>query len=176
MKYFVNVGGRELTVELDGDRATVEGVACIASLRALPGTPLRLLTVDGRPRVLAVQALGRGRWAMSSAGERSEVEVLDERARHIRSLAAAPDRVPGGGLLKAPMPGLVVRLEVEPGQAVAAGAGILVLEAMKMENELRAPAGARVKAVLVRPGQAVEKGQILVEFEAAVRGKPLANG
>jgi pyruvate carboxylase subunit B len=66
------------------------------------------------------------------------------------------------------MPGLVVRLEVEPGQAVVAGAGVLVLEAMKMENELRAPAGARVKAVLVRPGQAVEKGQVLVEFEGVM--------
>jgi pyruvate carboxylase subunit B len=64
------------------------------------------------------------------------------------------------------MPGLVVRLEVEPGQTVAPGGGVLVLEAMKMENELRSPAGGRVRAVLVRAGQAVEKGQTLVEFEA----------
>jgi biotin carboxyl carrier protein len=168
MKYFVNVGGREVTVEVDGDRATVGSVTCVASLRRLPGTPLRLLMVDGRPRVVVVEALGRGRWAFGSAGERREAEVLDERARHIRSVTAAPDRSPGGRLLKAPMPGLVVRLEVEPGQAVAAGAGVLVLEAMKMENELRAPAGARVKAVLVRPGQAVEKGQVLVEFEGVM--------
>jgi biotin carboxyl carrier protein len=55
---------------------------------------------------------------------------------------------------------------VEPGQPVAAGAGAVVLEAMKMENELRATAGAVISAVLVEPGQAVEKGQILVEFQS----------
>jgi biotin carboxyl carrier protein len=65
------------------------------------------------------------------------------------------------------MPGLVVRLEVEPGQTLPPGAGVLVLEAMKMENEIRSPGGGRVKAVLVRPGQAVEKGQVLVEFEGS---------
>jgi len=68
--------------------------------------------------------------------------------------------------LKAPMPGLVVRIQVEPGQTVAPGGALLVLEAMKMENELRAAAGGLVRAVLVGPGQAVEKGQALVELEA----------
>ncbi len=152
-------------VEVDGDRVTVDDAACVASLRALLGTPLRLLTVDGRPRVLAVGALGKGVWTLGATGERCEAEVVDERTRHIRSLAVVPDRAPAGGQLKAPMPGLVIRLEVEPGQTVAPGGGVLVLEAMKMENELRSPAGGRVRAVLVRPGQAVEKGQVLVEFE-----------
>jgi biotin carboxyl carrier protein len=168
MKYFVSVRGRQVTVEVDGDRVTVDGAACTASLRALPGTPLRLLTVDGRPRVLAVEALGKGVWGLGSTGERCEAEVVDERTRHIRSLAVAPDRPPAGAQLKAPMPGLVVRLEVEPGQTVPPGGGVLVLEAMKMENELRSPAGGRVRTVLVRPGQAVEKGQVLVEFEGIV--------
>jgi pyruvate carboxylase subunit B len=69
-------------------------------------------------------------------------------------------------MLKAPMPGLVLRVQVTPGQAVAAGAGLVVLEAMKMENELKAPASAVVRAVRVQPGEAVEKGQVLIEFEA----------
>jgi biotin carboxyl carrier protein len=63
------------------------------------------------------------------------------------------------------MPGLVVRVQVEAGQSVAAGAGVVVLEAMKMENELRAGAAAVVRMVRVRPGEAVEKGQVLVEFD-----------
>jgi pyruvate carboxylase subunit B len=62
------------------------------------------------------------------------------------------------------MPGLVVKVLAEPGQEVAAGAGLVVLEAMKMENELKAPAAVKVLAVLAQPGQAVEKGQVLVEF------------
>ena len=65
------------------------------------------------------------------------------------------------------MPGLVVRVQVEAGQSVAAGAGVVVLEAMKMENELRAATAGTVRTVRVRAGEAVEKGQVLVEFEAA---------
>ena len=64
------------------------------------------------------------------------------------------------------MPGLVVRVLAEAGQVVTAGQGMLVLEAMKMENELKASGSATVKAVHVTPGQAVEKGQVLVEFVA----------
>jgi pyruvate carboxylase subunit B len=64
------------------------------------------------------------------------------------------------------MPGLVLRVQVAPGQAVAAGSGLVVLEAMKMENELKAVGPAMVKAVWVQPGEAVEKGQVLLEFES----------
>ena len=62
------------------------------------------------------------------------------------------------------MPGLVVRVQVEAGQDVAPGTPVIVLEAMKMENQLKAAAPARVSAVKVQPGQAVEKGQVLLEF------------
>ncbi|MBU6366822.1 MAG: acetyl-CoA carboxylase biotin carboxyl carrier protein subunit [Gemmatimonadetes bacterium] len=66
------------------------------------------------------------------------------------------------------MPGLVVRVLAAPGDQVAAGAPLLVMEAMKMENELRAPAAGVVRAVHAAPGQAVEKGAVLVELAAEV--------
>jgi biotin carboxyl carrier protein len=91
--------------------------------------------------------------------------VVDERTRHIRSLTGGADRQRRPGALRAPMPGLVVRVLVEPGQAVSGGGGVVVLEAMKMENELKATADGTVKAVRVRPGEPVEKGQVLVELE-----------
>jgi biotin carboxyl carrier protein len=62
------------------------------------------------------------------------------------------------------MPGLVVRIPVAEGQKIAAGASLLVLEAMKMENELRASGEGTVKTIRVRAGQAVEKGEVLIEF------------
>jgi pyruvate carboxylase subunit B len=65
------------------------------------------------------------------------------------------------------MPGLVVRVLVEAGQMVVAGGGLVVLEAMKMENELRAAGPGIVRAVHVRAGGTVEKGQMLVELEPA---------
>jgi pyruvate carboxylase subunit B len=64
------------------------------------------------------------------------------------------------------MPGLVVRVEVAVGQQVEAGAGLVVVEAMKMENELRAPRAGVVAAVLVTVGQAVDKGAPLVTVES----------
>lgn len=68
--------------------------------------------------------------------------------------------------LKAPMPGLVLSVETEAGQDVKKGQPLLVLEAMKMENVLKAESDATVKSINVEKSQAVEKGQVLIEFEA----------
>jgi biotin carboxyl carrier protein len=165
VKYIVSLQQREIEVEVTGDHVTVDGRAIAASLSSASETPMRQLLIDGRSEALALESGGPGRWAIVRRGERVDLEVLDERARHIRSLTGAAERAPGPAALKAPMPGLVVRLHVETGQTVAAGAGVVVLEAMKMENELRAPAPGVVSAVRVRAGEAVEKGQVLVEFE-----------
>ncbi|HET7598665.1 MAG TPA: acetyl-CoA carboxylase biotin carboxyl carrier protein subunit [Gemmatimonadales bacterium] len=167
MKYYVDVGGREIAVEVDGGRVTVDGKTYAADLRPVPGTPLCQLVLDDRPATLALKPLGGGRWMAGAAGERRELEVVDERTRYIRSLTAGPARAAGGGLLKAPMPGLVVRVQVEVGQRVEPGSGVLVLEAMKMENELRATGAGVVRAIRVRAGQTVEKGQVLAELEPA---------
>lgn len=164
MKYFVAVGGREFTVELNGERVIVDGHACEAALRPRAGTPLRQLSIDGRPTDVALRPLGRGRWLAGLDGEQVELEVVDERTRHLRSLTAVA-RAATGGVIRAPMPGLVARVLVEPGSPVAAGAGVLVLEAMKMENELRTTAAGVVAAIRVSAGETVEKGQVLVELE-----------
>ena len=163
MKYFVSVGGRETEVEVDGDRVTVAGRTMTAVLESLPGTPLVVLTLDGRPATLPLERQGRGRWVISIHGERHDVEVVDERTRHIRSLAGSGAAVVSGGIIKAPMPGLVVRVQVEVGQRIAAGAPVAVLEAMKMENQLKAPGAGVVRAIHVRPGDAVEKGKGLID-------------
>lgn len=166
MKYFVTLEGREYQVTVDGDRVTVNDRQYIAHLTAIEGTPLRHLVIGERSFTLPFQGEGGGRWTMGFQGETWAADVVDERTRHIRSLTGPGEDRKGGGQLKAPMPGLVVRVDVEAGQAVAAGASVVVLEAMKMQNELRAPTQAKVVAVRVQPGQAVEKGQVLVEFEA----------
>jgi pyruvate carboxylase subunit B len=104
---------------------------------------------------------------LRQGGEAVEVEVMDERTAHIRSLVGTGKGHSAGGPLRAPMPGLVTKVLVEPGVMVTAGQGLLVLEAMKMENELKAPAAGVVLAVRVSAGQAVEKGLPLVELGPA---------
>lgn len=172
MRYYVTIRGREHLVEVDGDRITVDGAAVEASTAPVEGTPVRQVLLGGASWMLLVEPAGRGRWDLGWRGDRWEVEVVDERTRHIRSLTGTGQARAGGGVLKAPMPGLVVRVLVEPGQRVQEGQGVAVLEAMKMENELKAKAAGIVQAVLVTPGQAVEKGQGLVELGVEEGGAP----
>lgn len=167
MKYIVEVAGQRLTVELDGPDVIVDGERLSAALETIEGTPVRLLRVgDGVHRVIARRAGARGDYSVALDGWQLPVTALDERTRAIRDAAAATAAAAGPAPLVAPMPGLVVRVQVEVGAEVAAGQGLVVVEAMKMENELRAAGPGRVTAVHAVAGTAVDKGTILVELEA----------
>ena len=163
MKYFVTLDGASHEITVDGHTVLVNGVSAGARIEMVHGTPVCHLVLDGRSYSFAVAASGsRGKWTLIDRGEPVDVEVLDERTRHIQSLVGAGKTQAGGGAVKAPMPGLVVKVLVEPGSSVAAGQGLVVLEAMKMENEIKATAAGVVESIAVRPGQAVEKGAPLV--------------
>jgi len=168
MKYIVEIAGRRIEVTVDGDQVSVDGgPAEHARLRDVEGTPVRLVTIgDAVHRVTARRDGHRGTYLLRIDGRRYPVEALDERTRAIRDLSAAAAGPAGPQPVRAPMPGLMVRIDVKPGDQVQAGQGVAAMEAMKMENELRAPAAGRVKAVHVSVGQAVEKGALLVEFES----------
>ena len=170
MKYFVRIGASPKIVEVDVDGAhvLVNGQPHQAHVAPVPGTPLYHLLLSGQSWTVAAQALtgvgdgGGPRWALGAVGERVEVEAVDERTRGIQALTSRREGRPGGGVVRAPMPGLVVRLEVREGQRVAQGAPLIVVEAMKMENELRAPREGRVATIHVKRGAAVERGAILI--------------
>ena len=98
-------------------------------------------------------------------GQPFRVEIQDERERRLRAAAGKGELKAGRRAVAAPMPGKVVRLLVRPGDAVRAGDGIVVVEAMKMENELKAPAAGMVKEVRVEEGKAVSGGDVLVVIE-----------
>lgn len=167
MKYIVDVAGRRLVVEMDGAHVVVDGHRVPATLESIEGTPVRLLRIgDAVHRVLAKRDGVRGSYALDVDGWQFHAEAYDERTRAIRDLAAASRAASGPSPLLAPMPGLVVRVLVAEGDEVAAGQGLVVVEAMKMENELRAAVAARVTAVRAIAGTAVEKGAVLVELAA----------
>ena len=166
MKYVVTVNGAKLDVILDAGTAEVEGASAPARIVDLEGTPDKLVTIgDEVHRVVVRRGDARGRYILSIDGHRYDVEALDERTHAIRELSGASAAPSGPAPLKAPMPGLVVRVSVAVGDTVAAGQGLVAIEAMKMENELRCIAGGRVRAVHAVVGQAVEKGALLVEIE-----------
>ena len=166
MKYVVKVGDVDVDVDLEGDVVTVDGVASVARVSDVEGTPVRMVTIgDEVHRVVARTGSTRGRFTLWLDGFRYEVEALDERTRAIRELSGAGKEASGPAPLLAPMPGMIVRVAVQVGDTVEPGQSLVVMEAMKMENELRATSAGTVKAVLAQPGTAVEKGAVLLELE-----------
>jgi biotin carboxyl carrier protein len=171
MRYFVTIGRREFEVELRDREMLINGEAVTAELQHVAGTLLRRLSLNGASyRVIAATGDARGAWHLQLNGERVEASVVDERTRAIRAMTARSSGPSGPKPVKAPMPGMVVRVEVEAGQRVNAGQGVVIIEAMKMENELKADAPGVVSKVLVTPGTAVEKGAVLVEFAVEQNG------
>jgi len=133
-------------------------VVLTATLSRVPGTPLRQLLVDGRSVALRWIRL-TGPLGPHPAGERWKRKWWTSGPGTSAALTGGGEGARGPGVLRAPMPGLVVRVLVQAGQVGGAGAGLVVLEAMKMENELKAAAAGTVRGVRVRPGEAVEKGR-----------------
>jgi biotin carboxyl carrier protein len=170
---------RKIQVTLDGQEYAVE-------LRAVAGDRTRFVAVvDGEElEVYVPQAASDGdagvvewmvvnrrpyelvlsdqlHWLQSGGGMHElEVRWADGAGGNGR---AAPRPAGGDGRVKAPIPGLITRLLVEAGTQVEAGAPLLVLEAMKMENEIRAPRPGVVTLVNVKPGQTVMLGEVMVE-------------
>lgn len=135
--------------------ATIGGQALpIVFARPEGDEPVEWMLVEGRSyEVVADPQL---RWLRTARGQH-RVELHD--------LATTGVRLAGGdGRVKAPIPGTIARVLIEPGQVVAAGQPLLVLEAMKMENEIRAPRSGHVERVNVVVGQGVPLGMVLAEL------------
>lgn len=163
MKYAVLVDGisRALELERQGNgslRVHLDGKVFDAdAVEIVPGT--FSILIGGR--VFEAQVLpGKGSLSIRCAGRDFAVEVRDPRAwRGSRSGAL---EAAGRQQIVAPMPGKVVRVLVAAGDAVEAGQGLLVVEAMKMQNEIRAPKSGTIERVFVGEGQAVSAGEPLV--------------
>jgi pyruvate carboxylase subunit B len=164
MIYHVAIGDHTFEVMLSPDGVEVDGVVVDVDLAGIQGTSVRSLLMDGDSHRLLVRREGKGHWDLHVQGRRLQAEVLDERTRAIREITSVASGPVGPTPVRAPMPGLVVRVDVAVDDIVTAGQGVAIVEAMKMENELTADVDARVIAVLVAQGDAVERDQVLVEF------------
>lgn len=98
-------------------------------------------------------------------GHRFKVQISDYYERLIQQMGLNVASVQKQNIIKAPMPGLVLQINVTEGQTVQKGDTLLILEAMKMENVIKATNEAVIKSVKVQKGAAVEKGQIMLEME-----------
>ncbi len=160
MRYEVDAGGRRIRLEIGADgRTLVEGrVVAVEARETIRGRQWSI-AIDGRSH--EVTRLGGDRWRVGAR----ETTVV---ARDERALAAAGARTAAGKghhEVRAPMPGLLKAVHVSEGDVVERGAALATLEAMKMENELRAPAAGRVRRVAAA-GTKVESGALIAVLSA----------
>lgn len=167
MAYIARSGGRDHRLDVRQDKAGLEvrldGREFRADLLQVePG--LYSLLIGGRSFEIDVLEMEDALMVLVD-GQPFRVEIQDEQQQRLRSAAGRGEVTAGKRVVTAPMPGRVVKLLVRPGDAVRSGDGIIVVEAMKMENELKAPAAGTVKEVRVEEGKAVSGGDVLVVIE-----------
>jgi len=168
MKYYVEADGQHfeldfqeedgvLTVEIAGERITLD-------LSQVSQPSLYSLLIDNKSYDVLVEPHGENYDVLIGA-EMYHLKVQDEWARRLANIQRKAQVETGELAIKAPMPGAVVSVEVSVGDDVRKGQGLVILSAMKMENEIKSPRAGRVKSVEVQAGQTVEQGRTLVVIE-----------
>ncbi len=162
MNYITTIGEKQYEIEVvDRRHISVNGKVMEVDFESISGQPVYSLLIDGKSFEAFVNP-DEDQWQVLLLGRQYQVRVEDAREKRLR--AAAGGGAEGGGdfQLKAPMPGLVVAVPVEENQVVEKGQVLLVLESMKMQNELRSPRAGKVQRIKVKPGETVEQRQVLL--------------
>jgi len=164
MKYITTVENRDFIIEIvDEHHLIVDGKQYTVDFESVSGQPVYSLIADGKSHEAYVAA-GEDHWQVLLRGHLFPVTVVDEREKRLRSAAGGGVAETGEYNLKAPMPGLVVAIPVEEGQEVKKGQVLVILESMKMQNELKSPRDGRVQRIKAKAGESVEQKQTLLSL------------
>jgi biotin carboxyl carrier protein len=161
VKYIATVDSRDFTIDVDqAHEVVVDGATLPVNLKAIDGQLYSLLLGNRSHEVFVERS--QGIYYVLIAGDRYAVDVEDAHLKHVKVVGSQAHETHGTTVVLAPMPGLVMRVLVTPGEAVLEGQGVVILEAMKMENEIRAPRTGVVQTVHVVGGKAVNQGDALL--------------
>jgi biotin carboxyl carrier protein len=162
MKYTALVNDQTFTIEIGHDnRLTVNDEPYQIDFTQLPAGDVTSLLLNNRSLEAVVAPLGDS-WEVLIMGELYSVQVQDERTRRLTQARSTARHLDGDATITSPMPGIIVAVLVVEGDEVQKGDKLIILESMKMENELRAPCDGIVGRIHIAAGASVEKGQILV--------------
>lgn len=162
MKYITIVKDQEYTIEIiDRHHVLLNGEPLEVDFASVRGQPVFSLLVDGQSYEAYVYP-EENDWQVLLQGTLYPVQVEDERERRLRASLGGGPATSGEFHLKAPMPGLVVSVPVQLGQEVAKGDVLVILESMKMQNELKSPRDGKISRLRVQEGERVEQKQALV--------------
>jgi propionyl-CoA carboxylase alpha chain len=158
---------RRLEVARDGEAVTVRFADQPRTRRLVsdwaPGVPLWRGTIDGQAIAVQVRPIANG-FALGYRGVETRAYVYTEREAHYARLMPVKQKADTGKQVHCPMPGLVVSIAVAEGQEVKAGETVAVVEAMKMENVLRAEIDGTVKKIHAKPGDSLAVDAVILEF------------
>jgi len=162
MTYVASVGGEAFSIGLDNpEEIVVNNEHHAASMESAGGPSLYSLIVDNSSYEVHVEER-EGSYRVLLQGQVYDVQVEDEGTRRVSRARRTRQAAEGEDIIRSPIPGLIFDVPAMEGQEVKKGDILVIVEAMKMENELRAPRDATVKATFVAPGDAVDKGAPLV--------------
>jgi biotin carboxyl carrier protein len=162
MKYITTIDGAEYTVEIiDDNHISVNGQVYAMDFDSICDQPVYSLLLDGVSYEAYVYPADPGLQVLIH-GRAYPAVVEDERERLLRSAVADAEGQVSELILKAPMPGLVVAVQVSEGQQVQKGDVLVILESMKMQNELKAPRAGAVTRIKVQPGDSLEQKQAIL--------------
>lgn len=162
MKYTAIINDKTYEIEVGANNTvSINGTVHKVDFRSIDGVAQYSLLLDNASWEALVDRNG-DEYHILIAGERNIVLVQDERTRKMAKAEGKQAQSASEAVIKAPMPGLVRGVNVQVGDAVAARQGLVILEAMKMENELRSPRAGVIKEVRVKAGDTVGQGQVLV--------------
>lgn len=168
--YYIEINGRKLEIEISANDAiteiTVDGRTTSVDFRRRSNSNSVSLLIDNRSHLVDIRH-DNDRYQVHSGSQVFDVLVMDERSASIRELIGEhASKRKDRGEIRAPMPGLVVKLNAGVGDQITCGQGVIVVEAMKMENEIPAPISGTIESIKVKPGMAVDKGDILLVIKA----------
>lgn len=162
MKYITTVNDEEFIIEIDhDDEIMVNDVRYDIDFQQLMEDGNELSLILNKRSLEAVAEERDGVWNVLTLGELYSVKVQDEYTYRLSQARGEDAHDTGDAAIKSPMPGLIVSVVVEEGDAVTKGDKVVILESMKMENELRTPRDGVVGRISVVAGESVEKGQVL---------------
>ncbi|NIN00335.1 MAG: biotin/lipoyl-binding protein [candidate division Zixibacteria bacterium] len=168
MKYLVKIEGKSYEVDIseaDGEvRISLDGEPVQADCVHVSEKNLASFLFNNKSLDLEFSK-NEGKTSVLVSGKKYESVLEDERTQKLKGLGVLKVDTTKEDELRSPMPGLVTAIEVKEGDMVATGQGVIIVEAMKMENELKAKHDGRVKEIKVKEHQAVDKNEVLIVFE-----------
>ncbi|MCH8486592.1 MAG: acetyl-CoA carboxylase biotin carboxyl carrier protein subunit [Candidatus Cyclonatronum sp.] len=166
MTFETTINKKNRTVEIldSGNKALIDGEVAPFSFERLDATRY-ILRLGYTTHIISNITKNDNQLEYTIDGKWHTASVKDEQMMLLDRMGFKVESSAGEGILKAPMPGKIVAILVEEGAEVAEGQPVVILEAMKMENELKSPSAGRIKSISAAAGQSVEKNGVLLEIE-----------